>query len=197
VADRRRERIEGLFRRYGAGVGSYVLARVGNADLAEAITSNVFLIVVRQIDQCRSAPAAWLWSIVRTELARHFRQHRSTATLPESYPDRAPGPPEQAERREMQRRMWLALDRLDEEPHRIIYLKFFLDVPNTQIASQLGLSRSNIGVIVHRAIKQLRELMAQPEPGDGQPAAGQGVPAIEILIAAVAMSLGLYFSSGA
>src|SRR5690349_7950637 len=63
----RRAQVESLFRQYGRGVGSYVLARVGDADLAETITSNVFLIVVRRIDQCRGSASAWLWSIVRSE----------------------------------------------------------------------------------------------------------------------------------
>ncbi len=45
--DPRRDMVDALFRRYARGVGSYVLARVGNRDIAETITSAVFLIVVR------------------------------------------------------------------------------------------------------------------------------------------------------
>lgn len=63
TAEQRKAKVEAMFRQYGRGVGSFVLARVGDADVAEAITSNVFLIVVRQIEQCRTSPAAWLWSI--------------------------------------------------------------------------------------------------------------------------------------
>ena len=40
-----REKIEQLFVQYGRGVGGYVLARVGDADLAEEITARVFLTV--------------------------------------------------------------------------------------------------------------------------------------------------------
>ncbi|HZK80039.1 MAG TPA: sigma-70 family RNA polymerase sigma factor [Humisphaera sp.] len=164
----RQQKVEELFRQYGRGVGSFIMARVGNADLAEAITSNVFFVVVRQVDQCRSTPRAWLWSIVRSELARHFRRHKSAEPLSERYVDPALAPPEVAARNEMQERMQSALHRLGDEQQRIIYLKFFLDVPNTEIAGELGLSSSNIGVIVHRAVKQLRELMEEnagaPDP---------------------------------
>jgi len=162
--EQRRRLIEEMFRQYGRGVGSYVLARVGNADAAETITSNVFLIVVRRIEQCRTSPAAWLWSIVRSEIARHFRQHRATAPIEESHPDPALSPPEVAARNEMQARIRAALACLSDDQQRIIYLKYFLDVPNTEIASELNLSTTNVGVIVHRAVKRLRELME--ETGD-------------------------------
>src|SRR5437764_4102078 len=79
--DDRRDGIERLFRKYGKGVGSYVYARLGDADLAESITSAVFLVVVRRFEQCRSSPAGWIWSIVRSELARHFRDRRPADPL--------------------------------------------------------------------------------------------------------------------
>ncbi|MDB5354619.1 MAG: sigma-70 family polymerase sigma factor [Phycisphaerales bacterium] len=142
-------------------MGSYVLARVGNVDVAETITSNVFLIVVRRIEQCRGSPAAWLWSIVRTELARHFRSRRPTVMIDESYADPAAQPSEAAELNEMQARTRAALEELSDEQQSIIYLKFYLDVPNSEIATTLGISASNVGVIVHRAVKRLRELMEE------------------------------------
>ena len=162
MPDDRRRRIEELFLRYGRGVGAYILARVGDADAAETITSNVFLIVVRRIDQCRASPAAWLWSIARSELARYFRGRRLTAPLQDTLDDPAPGPPAVAERKEMQARMGAALEKLTPPQQRIIYLKFFLDLPNAQIARELNLTASNVGVIVHRAVARLRQLMDEP-----------------------------------
>lgn len=156
----RREAIDQLFRKYGRGVGSYVLARVGDVDLAETITSSVFLIVVRRIEQCRTSPAAWLWSIVRSEIARHFRRQRPIESLDgHSLADPSPQPIEMAARNEIQSQMRRALEQLNEEQQNLIYLKFFQDMPNTEIAHAMGLSPSNVGVIVHRAVKRLRELM--------------------------------------
>jgi len=165
-SDARQRQIDQMFRQYGRGVGSYIMARVGNADVAEMITSNVFLIVVRRIEQCRTSPTAWLWSIVRSELARHFRQYRPTDTLEESHPDPALSPPEAAARNEMQANIRNALARLNEEQQHIIYLKYFMDVPNTDIARELSLSSSNVGVIVHRAVKRLREIMEEGSVAD-------------------------------
>lgn len=155
----RREAIERLFVRYGEGVGSYVLARVGDAELAEEITARVFCTAVRHFDRCHTSEVGWLWSIVRSELARHFRGRRPEP-LPEDLLDPADNPAEHAVRRETQRSLQAALEQLDEDEQQIISLKYFLQVRNTEIAAALGLSASNVGVKIHRAVKRLQELMA-------------------------------------
>src|ERR1700677_1732952 len=68
--------IEQLFLQYGKGVGSFVLTQVGDPELAEEITARVFLTVVSRFCQLRESVLGWLWAIVRTELARHFRGRR-------------------------------------------------------------------------------------------------------------------------
>ena len=166
--DARRDKIEALFRTHARGVGGYVLARVGDAELAEAITSRVFLIVVRSIEQCKTQPTAWLWSIVRSELARHFRDCKNHAQIDESHPDPAAEPSEQASSREMQARMRQALQRLPDEQQKLVYMKFFQGLANKEIAAATGLTASNVGVLIHRALKQLRtyiEPITQPAEG--------------------------------
>ena len=106
--DDRRQKVEELFRRYGKGVGSYLLARVGDPNVAESITASVFLLVVRRFDQCRGSPVAWLWSIVRTELARYFRDKRevgSARSLSAEPSDPAADPVRLAERAETDERV--------------------------------------------------------------------------------------------
>jgi len=160
----RRARIEDLFRRYGGGVGSYVYARVGDVDLAEQITSSVFLIVVERIEQCKRSPAGWIYSIVRSELARYFRDRKPTKPLSPAVIAPALTPAEVAERRELQARMTTALAELSDEQQRIVYMKFFQDLPNVEIAEIMGMTAGNVGVVIHRAVKRLRELMESAEP---------------------------------
>ncbi len=65
-----RDEIEQLFRAHGRGVGNYVLARVGDPELAEEITSRVFLIVVRRYHQRRGSVLAWLISATNSSTLR-------------------------------------------------------------------------------------------------------------------------------
>lgn len=166
--DARRDRIEALFRDYSRGIGNYVFARVGDPELAEAITSRVFLIVVKSIEQCKASPVAWLWSIVRSELARHFRDRKSHVEIDESVPDPATEPSEQAAQHEMAMRTKAALARLSEEHQKLVYMKFFHGMANKEIAAALGLTPSNVGVLIHRILKQLRVYLEPAATVEGQ-----------------------------
>lgn len=162
------QEIERLFREYGKGVGGYVLARVGDAELAEEITSRVFLQVVRHFDQRRGPPAPWLWGIVRNELARHFRAPLRRSSLDESLQDTKLLPSEELERREFSALLTTALERLDETDRELIGMKFFLRMGNQEIAAATGLTPSNVGVRLFRTIQRLRGLMEQADCPPGK-----------------------------
>lgn len=176
LTEDRRRQVDELFRRYGKGVGSYVVARVGNPDVAETITATVFLTVVRRFDQCRASPVAWLWSIVRSELARYFRDRKDVCSLEAEPPDDTHDPGRRVERRETDSRIRQALCRLTDEQQQLVSMKFFLDMTNVEIAEALGMTPSNVGVVAHRAVKRLRELMEEPAARrDAVESAGEGM----------------------
>lgn len=153
-----RKHIEELFVRYGPGVGSYVLVRVGSPELAEEITARVFLTVVRSFHQQRGSMVGWLWAIVRTELSRHFRRPPLQA-----YPDdlmvNSPSPGARLEQEEQAALIRNALDKLPAEDQELVSLKFFLGLGNQEIADATGLTANHVGVKLHRALRSLRVLL--------------------------------------
>lgn len=159
LTDDQRRKLEELFARHGEGIGGFVLARVGSEELAEEITSRVFVTAVRAFWQCRRSPAAWLWSIVRTELALHFRRRRADEPAGADIADPADPPDEQVRRREERGRLRDALAELPEQLQTVLYMKFFQDMRNVDIAEATGLTASHVGVLVHRSLKRLRSLM--------------------------------------
>ncbi len=161
-----RAQIEALFRRHAAGVGGYVIARTGDPELAEVITSRVFTLVVRKFHQCgdgQAAQTAWLWAIVRNELARYFRDRKSHTPLDETVAQHAEDdkdePSEAMQRQELHERLHDAMAHLSEEQQQILYLKYFQDMPNKRIAEVLATTPNNVGVKVHRTLKVLRALL--------------------------------------
>jgi RNA polymerase sigma-70 factor (ECF subfamily) len=162
VTQDRRDEIERLFHLWGKGVGSYVLARVGDPELAEEITARVFLTVVRRFDQLRGSAVGWLWAIVRSELARQFRGRNHHPTPLDDLPARDEPPPDGLIRRETEGRLQDALAHMDEEQQRLIYLKFFLEMRNVDIAAALEMTPSHVGVSLHRALKELRQRLETP-----------------------------------
>ena len=63
--------------------------------------------------------------------------------------------------------MQSALRQLSDEQREIVYLKFFQQMRNKEIASVTGRSAENVGVIVHRSLRRLRELMKFKESSIG------------------------------
>ena len=57
--------------------------------------------------------------------------------------------------------MLAALSRLDERERELLALKFASCMTNRQIAGLSGLSESNVGVILYRALHHLRILILQ------------------------------------
>lgn len=141
-------------------MGNFLLSRLGDAELAEELTSRVFVTVVRCIDQCRGNEAAWLWAIVRSEMARHLRDRKLHAEADETIADRAAATPaDLADARETALRLKSALAQLGDAQQTIIYMKFFQDMRNIDIAAATGLTPANVGVMVHRSLKALRDLL--------------------------------------
>jgi RNA polymerase sigma-70 factor, ECF subfamily len=158
----RNKEIDDLFRRFGVGIGNFVLARLGDPELAEEITARVFLQVVRHIDQLRGPPAPWLWSIVRNELAKHFRGLCYHRPLDEALIDGRPSLVQDLESRETAGKLQDVLAALPEDDQQIIGMKFFLRQTNRDIAAALNLTPSNVGVRVFRILRQMRGMMAAP-----------------------------------
>ena len=144
-------------------MGSYLLARTGDFELAEALTANVFVTVVRKLHQCHGNQVAWLWTIVRHELARHFREHRRHDSLDSAEAEELTAdetsPLENLVDGERLEQLRHALASLSDQQQAIVFMKFFEDMPNAEIAAATGLSPGNVGVRVHRTLKQLRMLM--------------------------------------
>ena len=58
--------------------------------------------------------------------------------------------------------MRAALEALDPRKRELIALKFFAGLDNAQIAGVLGISPSNAGTRLHRAVQRLREACHAP-----------------------------------
>jgi RNA polymerase sigma-70 factor (ECF subfamily) len=153
-----RKKIEELFRRCGRGVGSYVLLRVGSPELAEEITARVFLAVVRSIHQQNGSLIGWLWAIVRSELARHYRE-RPHQTYPADLASASALPLELLEQQERDALLHAALKRMPDNEQQLLSLKYFMGLTNIEIAQATGLTSTNVGVKIHRSLKNLRALM--------------------------------------
>lgn len=151
---------------FQARIYKYLRYRGLDVDEANDLTSAVFERAVGKLasyDPTRGAPNTWLFAIARNILNSHWRAAGLHKTLPleavEEQPAFDPPPEETVVRRETRRELIEALGSLDDRERDLIALKFSALITNREIASLTGLTESNVGVILFRALRKLRTLL--------------------------------------
>ena len=159
-----------IYDHYFPRVYNYVRYRVREADAADDITSEVFERAWVNMGRYRSerAPfAVWLFAIARNAVNDHLRaQWRRCWLSLEALHDRPssdPLPEEIAARNETRARLLLAVAHLSERERDILGLKFGAGLTNRNIGELAGLSESNVGVILYRAVRRLRAELCTTE----------------------------------
>jgi RNA polymerase sigma-70 factor (ECF subfamily) len=162
--------VEGLYDLYADRIYHYVLARTGDVSAAEDFTAEVFLRVIQHVhrfklDKTRpaSSVSGWLYRIAANLIADHHRarQRRPTVSIEEDaqFISAAPGPSQQAERREALERLSGAVEKLTEDQRLVVLCKFGEGMSNAQAAACLGKTEGAIESLQHRALQTLGRLL--------------------------------------
>lgn len=155
------DRFVALYRELFPPLYGYVRFRVGDAQVAEDLTAQVFeraltrLSTVREPERVR----AWLFTIARNTVTDYRRRHRPTAGLADAETLESlwlESPERGAVQREEWRQLVGYLADLDEREREAIGLKFAAGLTNREIGQTLGYSHANVAQIIHRAIVKLR-----------------------------------------
>lgn len=162
-----------LYDLYVSRVYTYVRYRVNDRQTAEDLTAQTFEQALVNLANFRPeyAPfSAWLFGIAHNVVSRHHRTQRRFLLLPldllRNHTNGLSPPEEAAVHAETQQQVVRAVARLRDRERDLIGLKFAAGLNNRQIATITGLSESNVGVILYRAIHQLRNNLKTEEPKD-------------------------------
>jgi RNA polymerase sigma factor (sigma-70 family) len=152
---------EGLYRACRDDVYAYVASLLRDRAAAEEVTATAFERAYRKrsrFDRRRGEPRAWLFGIARNaaldELRRRGRQAELAAEPIDDAGTAAEESPEESERRLA---VAAALATLAPRERELVALKFFAGLSNAEIAAVVGISESNAGTKLHRAVTKLRE----------------------------------------
>lgn len=152
---------EDVFARELPRVFRFFRYRVGPGALAEDLTSITFEKAWRhraRYREERAAPRTWLLAIARNVVRDHFRRSSPHVPLSEAAEVAHRETPEDTlTRREDGRRLAKLLARLTDRERDLVALKYGAGSTNREIARVTGLSESNVGTILHRLVKSLRE----------------------------------------
>ena len=166
-----RETFAELYEEFLPRVFRYIRYRVNSLEVTEDLTSGVFekaLTNFSKYSSDKSSFSTWIFTIARNTVIDYYRVRgkRQTISLekseieissPESTPD------EMVEKQEERKQLKECLSQLPMEEQELISLKFGSGLNNRQIADVTGLSESNVGTRLYRAIRKLRDSF--PEAG--------------------------------
>lgn len=167
------DEFESWYHEHRSVVYRYVRFRVSTREVAEDVTSEVFMKALRSFhryDSSRAAPRTWLLRIARNAVTDHLRSLKRRGSLHVSLdrvPDLVADIPSQDERVLREERIQKILNGargLRKPDQEILSLRYGAGLGNTEIADALGISSNAVAVRLHRALKRLRDSVNEPGP---------------------------------
>ncbi len=160
------EWIDAVLRRYEAPLLAYALRIVGDPDRARDVVQETFLNLCQaRRSKVENHVAAWLFRVCRNRALDLRRKENRVEPLPEVTEDRlesqAPGPRAVAERREGTDQVLQIVETLPEKQREAIYLRFQSGLSYREISEITGHSVSNVGVLIHTAVRKIREHLTE------------------------------------
>jgi RNA polymerase sigma factor (sigma-70 family) len=152
---------EALYRAARDDVYAYVATLLRDRAAAEDVTAAAFERAYRKQRTYRSARGserAWLFGIARNAALDELRRRKRAAALVAEPADLGAAPAEDLAEATLRRAaVRTALAQLDPRERELVALKFHAGLDNSEIAAVLGVSASNAGTQLHRAMTKLRE----------------------------------------
>ncbi len=164
-----RAAFEDLYEEYLPKIYNYVCYRVGNVQAAEDITSEVFERALTHLHTYRAdrgAFSTWLFRIAHNLVVNHLRdrsrqpQMQALDAVP-SLSSRYVSAEQALIVAERWRYIHTCMLQLPEKQQEVLALKFGWGLDNRAIAKALRLKPNYVGVLLHRAVHALRQLVEE------------------------------------
>jgi RNA polymerase sigma-70 factor, ECF subfamily len=158
-----------LYNRHVDQIYRYVRSRTDDAVAAEDITADVFLRALESLAAFidRGVPfVAWLYRIAQARVIDHWRHSQRRATVPFDDHDLPEwlAAEDVANSDVLQQGQVLAgLQRLTEEQHQVINLKFMQGLSNAEIAQIMDKTEGAIKALQRRGLEALARLLNDTE----------------------------------
>lgn len=155
------EALASLYACYVERITHYVYFRVTDHQLAEDITSRIFLKMLEKLDtyQVGQSPViAWLYRMAHNAVIDHYRTKKTFISLEDVHQAEVrqeDGIEEKLELQIKSQQLRTALQLLTEEQQRVLILKFIDGLSTREIARQLGKREGAVRGLQVRALQRL------------------------------------------
>ena len=159
---------------------NYSISRINNSDLAKDLVQDTFFAGLKSAKnfQGKASERTWLVSILKRKIIDHYRKINSKkgqaevrmsfyedgenegSWLEERVPQSWDNASEKKiENEELRNQLELCINKLPEKYAMVFRMKTIQEFETEEICKELGITSSNLWVIIHRARTQLRKCM--------------------------------------
>lgn len=154
-----------IMRRFELPLVQYAARIIGDRDRARDVVQETFVELQRgRREQLDHAPAKWLFTVCRNRALNVCRKEKRMTYLDQELLDtreaEQPAPFEQLEQKEASGFLLRILETLPPRQQEVVQLKFQNDLSYAEIAEITKLSVTHVGVLLHTALKTLRQRYA-------------------------------------
>ncbi|MDQ6939449.1 MAG: sigma-70 family RNA polymerase sigma factor [Verrucomicrobiota bacterium] len=155
-----------IVRRFELPLLQYATRIIGDRERARDVVQETFVQLQRSSRQEQDdAPAKWLFTVCHNRALNVCRKERRLLYLGNEPFSERPGeealPNEQLEQKEARSFLLRIVETLPLRQQEVLQLKFQNDLSYAEISEITKLSVSNVGVLIHTALKNLRERYAK------------------------------------
>jgi RNA polymerase sigma factor (sigma-70 family) len=151
-----------LFERYNKRIFNFLARMTMDRDLAEDLTQNVFLRIIKYRTSYREGNKfqSWIYQVARNVFSDHYQAHKnkfSDFVDVEKISDHMADREESDEQDEKEKILHRSMAKLTDEQRELLVLTRFQQMKYEEVAAIMDTTVANIKVKVHRAILKLRE----------------------------------------
>jgi len=160
------QEMDALLRRFERPLLQYATRILGDSDRARDVVQETFVKLQNEKrQQLDEAPVKWLFTVCRNGALNICRKEKRMTYLDqellESRESEQPAPFESLEAKEASGFLLKILGTLPPRQQEVLQLKFQNDLSYQEISEITQLSVSNVGVMIHNALKTLRQRYGQ------------------------------------
>src|ERR1043166_8220561 len=160
------QQMDALLQRFERPLLQYATRILGDSDRARDVVQETFVKLQNENrEQIDNAPAKWLFTVCRNGALNICRKEKRMTYLDqellETRESEQPVPYEKLEAKEASGFLLRILGTLPPRQQEVLQLNFKNDLTYQQISEITELSVSNVGVLIHNALKTLRQRYGQ------------------------------------
>ena len=154
-----------LYENFFLRIYNYARYRCQSEQEAEDLTSCIFEKLYKKFNNYNSDKASlevWIFVIARSVTVDFFRWKKFRALFPfttvqeETLVSQQDNPAEKVEQADTEKQLQEVLQILSDQEREILNLHYYQHLKQTEIATIMNLTQSNVGVILHRAVKKIK-----------------------------------------